>query len=182
MIKKASQLQEELQVIRGHIFYSFKEKDKYIENAVTYIVSGLKQGDYIVFIDNHKLFPPIQKKLTSLVSKEELAKIHWANNFDFYFSQGTFHPEVILKHFYKVIEPYVEKKVSVRTWGHVEWRDQKDVVYEIEKYEKKANEAFAFHQITGVCAYDADRMTETLKSSLMNCHEFFMTDDEIVKI
>ena len=182
MLEKISRLTKDLQEIRGHIFYFFENADKYIENAVTYIVSGIGQGDHILFIENNKLFPVIQGKLKPLLSTEQLAKVHYINNFDFYFSKGTFHFATVLNHFTKSIKPYIENEVSVRIWGHVEWGDQKEVDREIEKYENEADQILSLNELTAVCAYDADRVSESLRQSLIKCHEFHMTDNKIVEI
>jgi hypothetical protein len=37
LIEEVPQLKKDLQAIRGHIFYSFQEVEKYVENAVIYI-------------------------------------------------------------------------------------------------------------------------------------------------
>jgi hypothetical protein len=181
LIEKMPPLKKDLQAIRGHIFYSFQEVEKYVENAVIYIVSGIEQGDHILFIENDKLLPSIQEKLKPLLSTEQLAKVHYINNFDFYFSKGTFHPATVFNHFMKSLQPYIENTVSVRMWGHVEWGDQKEIAREIEKYENNVDEMISLNEITAICAYDADRVTESLKNSLIKCHGFFMTDDEITK-
>jgi hypothetical protein len=182
LIEKTLQLKKDLQTIRGHIFYSFQEVEKYVENAAAYIVSGIEQGDQILFIENDKLIPIIQEKLKSLLSTEQLAKVHYTNNFDFYCSKGTFHPATVFNHFIKSLEPYIENTVSIRTWGHVEWGDPKDIDREIGKYENDVDQMVSLNEITAVCAYDADRVTESLKNSLIKCHGFLMTDDEITKI
>jgi hypothetical protein len=181
LIDEISKSKKNLAETRGHIFYSFQEVEKYVENAVIYIVSGIEQDDHILFIENDKLRPAIQEKLKTLLSTEELAKVHYINNFDFYFSKGTFHPATVFNHFMKSLQPYIENTVSVRLWGHVEWGDQKDIVREIEKYENDVDEMISLNEITAVCAYDAYRVTESLKNSLIKCHGFFMTDDEMTK-
>ncbi|WP_255472975.1 hypothetical protein [Planomicrobium sp. CPCC 101079] len=46
-----------------HVFYATKDVTRYIENAVSYIVSGIEQGDQIFFFENDRLYPMILKKV-----------------------------------------------------------------------------------------------------------------------
>ncbi|OMP66340.1 MEDS domain-containing protein [Domibacillus epiphyticus] len=181
MKEKIPQLTRDL-ISYGHIFYYSHDIEKYIENAITYIVTGIEQGDHILFIENNKIYPVIQNQLKHLLSIEQLSKIHYKNNFDFYFSKGTFHPITVLNFFLKTLEPYEEKSVSARIWGHVEWGDQKDIEREIASYENKINQILSSKGSIAVCAYDAKQVSESLKESLLKCHGFFMTDNEINKI
>lgn len=53
---------------------------------------------------------------------------------------------------------------------------------EIIQYENNVNELITLKSLTSVCAYNVDQMPEEFKKALLQCHEFFMTDDEMVKI
>ena len=135
-----------------------------------------------MLIESTKLTPVIQQKLKAVLSKEQLFNVHFENNFDFYFSKGTFHVATVLNHFMKSLEPYIESEVSVRIWGHAEWESQKELDREMEKYEHGADQILSLNKLTAVCSYNADLISESLRRSLINCHGFFMTDDEITKI
>ncbi|MCM3789975.1 MEDS domain-containing protein [Domibacillus indicus] len=182
MIEKSSQLKSSLQTAQGHIFYTFQDLDKYIDNVVEYTVSGIKQGSHILLIENTKLLPAIQQKLKAVLNKEQLSNVHFKNNFDFYFSKGTFNPVIVFNHCVQFLESYIDNNISIRTWGHIEWGSMQDAQREIVQYENNRNELITLKNLTSVCAYNADRMPEEFKKALLLCHGFFMTDDELVKL
>lgn len=182
MIEKIPQLKDALHNVQGHVFYIFEDQDKYIDNVITYAISGVEQGYHVLLIENTKLFPVIQQKLKAVLNKEQLSTIHFKNNFDFYFSKGTFNPAVVFNHFVQSIESHMKDNVSIRTWGNVEWGSMKEPQREVEQYENNIHELITLKNLTSVCAYHADRIPEEFKEALLQCHEFFMTDNEMVEI
>lgn len=112
MIEKKPQLKETLKTVQGHIFYTFQDLDKYIDNVIAYTVSGIEQGSHVLLIENTKMLPVIQQKLKAVLSKEQLSNVHFKNNFDFYFSQRTFNPVVVFNHLVKSLEDHI----SIRTY------------------------------------------------------------------
>lgn len=182
MLEERQHLKKGLQEAHGHIFYYFQDTDKYVENAVDCIVAGIKQGGEVFIAENSRLYPLIQDKLQAILNSEQLSRICYTNNFDFYFSKGTFHPMALMKHCRQTIDSLVEKKVPVRTWGHIEWGKEQELDREIETYEKTLDEMISLNGITSVCAYNASRVSESLKKTLSEAHGFFMADHEIIKI
>ncbi len=176
-----SLLMKELPGEEGHIFYSFQEKERYIENAITYITSGVEQGSCVLLIENDRYFSLLRTKLESLLTKEQLKRIHHVNNYDFYYSRGDFHLTSIISYFSKIIGSYRENNLSIRTWAHVEWGDTEEISCEIKKFEEEANKAVSSMKLLSVCAYDADRLTESLQRSLTCSHNFVMTDEGIIR-
>ncbi len=163
----------------GHIFYCSQELDKYIENAVSYIVFGIKHGDYVLFVENTRIYPLVRKKLEYQLSMEEMNRLLYINNFDFYWRNGTFHPSTILKHFDAATGYLFENGQAVRTWGHIEWGVQEDIEQEIFEYERTLDTIVPQKNAISVCAYDASRLTESLKTQLMTVHGYYMTDEEV---
>ncbi|WNS77785.1 MEDS domain-containing protein [Domibacillus sp. DTU_2020_1001157_1_SI_ALB_TIR_016] len=182
LIEKKPELKSALETINGHIFYSFQDPNKYLENAITYVVSGIEQGSHILMVENQRFLSLLQQKLKPILNKEQLSRIHYTNNFDFYFTNGTFNPVVVFDHFAKSLKPHLERSETVRTWGHVEWRDLQDAYREVEQYEQNIDKLIVLNDITSVCAYRTGRITKEFKNALLQCHQFFMTDDEIVLI
>lgn len=180
--QKILQLTKELQLSSGgHIFYYFHDEQKYIENTVSYIHAGIEQGDCVLIIENERIFPSVYKKMQSLLTEEQLTMIHYINNFDFYCLNGDFHSETILEYFSSILDPYLTKNISIRTWAHVEWGNIGEITDVIGEFENQANKAVSSLEQISVCAYDADRVPESLKESLLRSHEFLMTDEEITK-
>lgn len=184
MVEKTvtQQLKELQQAEGGHIFYYSNDLDCYIQNAVSYIVSGVEQGEQILMVENDKIYSLIQEKVKKLLNREQLKKVHFINNFDFYWQHGDFHPPTVLAFFSKILGPHLENNQAIRAWGHVEWRDEKCISENLEDFEREANEIISTVKVWAVCAYDADRVSESLKAGLMRTHEFYMTDDRIVAL
>ncbi|NHM32903.1 MEDS domain-containing protein [Neobacillus terrae] len=183
MDKKISQLANHLEQSKGvHVFYYSCELESYIQNAVSYIISGIEQEDYIIMIENERIYPLIYKRMEMKLTEEQLKKIRFFNNLKFYWLNNNFYPQTILSYFSEVVNPYMEKNMSIRTWGHVEWGDRKDFETTLEEFENAVNKIVGNMKVITVCAYNAERVSDTLKEKLMKHHAFFMTDNDIIPI
>lgn len=181
MDKKIEQLTQNLQGMNGgHIFYYTNELNLYIQNSISYIISGIEQGDHILFLENDRIYPLIQNRLEKLLTKEQFTKIHFINNFDFYWQNNNFHPPTIVSYFSDILNSYEKDNISIRTWGHVEWGNQKEIMQDIEDYEKQVNHMLHGKNVISVCAYDAERVPDILKTKLLKTHDFLMTDNDIL--
>ncbi|WP_174729222.1 MEDS domain-containing protein [Mesobacillus harenae] len=163
-----------------HIFYHYDNPECYINNTVSYIASGVCKGEHVMLVENERNYRLILEQLKTKVDKNQLDKVHFINNFDFYYAHGNFHPETILSVFSQNIEAYLGDNKKVRTWGHIEWRDIEEISGCIEEYEKGVDKMVDDHSLVSVCAYDASRITPSLKATLMRCHKVMLTDDEII--
>ncbi|WP_409304943.1 MEDS domain-containing protein [Peribacillus sp. SCS-155] len=164
----------------GHIFYHFKNIDHYLQNVVTFITTGVKSGSHIILIENDRNLISINKMLQRELKQGEIAKVHFINNYDFYFENKCFEPQRIFAHFKQNILPHLESKVPVWTWGLVEWGDDNEIIRQIEDYEKKVDRFVNEKGLISVCAYDVNRTPHSLKEMLIRCHSVMLTDDTIV--
>lgn len=188
--KEINNLEKEIQHVSNikpqisgvHVLYISQEIEQYVDNAVSYIVSGIEQGDQIFFVENDRLYPMILKKAEKVLTKEQLGNIHFVNNFKFYWQNGDFHPPTILAHFSSIVDPFIEKGISFRTWGHIEWRDEEEFINKLKEFEKKIDERMPETKAISVCAYNEQRLTNPIREMLMECHGFLMTDDKIAPI
>lgn len=165
-----------------HVFYYAEDSDRYIANAVSFIKDGIEQGDQVLFVENERSYPKIVEHLELLFTKEQLKNFHYINNFTFYWRNGNFHPPTILEYFSTLIDPFLEKEMSFRTWGHIEWRGDVEISKSIEEYESAVEQLVPEMNVISVCAYDAARLSSPLKELLLNCHSLFMTDDTITPL
>ncbi|MBB5179817.1 hypothetical protein HNQ44_001241 [Planomicrobium koreense] len=180
MTKKVEELSEGLQRKKtGHIFYYSNVLEKYVENAISYIVFGIKQGDHVLLVENTRIYPMIRKELEQRLTVEELEKVLYIDNFDFYWRNNNFHPRTIMNHFNEVAGPLLESGKAVRTWGHIEWGMQEDIEREIVEYEKELDTIVHEKDAVSVCAYDASKVTDSLKTKLMAVHGLYMTDEKV---
>ncbi|KAB7667130.1 MEDS domain-containing protein [Bacillus sp. B1-b2] len=164
---------------KSHIFYSFEVIEQYIEDAIFFAIHGIKKGEYILFIENDRLFPLIYKKLELKLDKYELEKIHHINSLDFYFFNDDFHTPTIIKYFSNYLSPFLTNNKLIRTWAHVEWGNAKEIIKKIEEFEMEADRFVSEEKLLSVCAYDKGRLSNEMINSLMKSHQYYMTDYEI---
>lgn len=168
-----------LQKDGAHIFYLSEEKNAYINNALVFILDGIRKGDYILMIENPRITPLIYRQLEKLVTEEELKSVRFANNFEFYWREGNFLPESIIHHFKNILDDATLEGKSFRTWGHIEWGNQEDFEEEILSYDKNANTFISENKFIAICAYDSSRVSEKLQTQLRARHNYLMEDDRI---
>ncbi|MGG0643005.1 MEDS domain-containing protein [Sporosarcina gallistercoris] len=173
------QLKELLRAERCvHILYSYKTDENYIRQAVKFIQDGIKAKDYIVFIENERLYPRIYKELEKIYTEEELKYMHHVKNFDFYNSSGSYHPPAIVEYFNKTVKPYVTDNIAFRSWAHVEWATMEDPLKLVEELEQQIDNAVNQLAFPLICAYHMDRMPEYLSKILKETHPYLLSDDD----
>lgn len=183
MDTKLPKLTSKLRQTEGsHILYLSEEKESYINNALVFILDGIRNGDHVFMIENPRLTPLIIRRLTQLVTEEELELVKFANNFEFYWSEGNFLPISIIQHFKKTLNAATQEGKFFRTWGHIEWGSQEDFDNEILAYDKQANRFISEHKFIAVCAYDVSRVSESLQEQLRARHSYLMIDNQIEEI
>ncbi|MCM3708635.1 MULTISPECIES: MEDS domain-containing protein [Cytobacillus] len=162
----------------GHILYHYDQLDCYIQNAVSYITTGIRCGGHVLLVENDRNYILINKELTNLLGKEELSRVHFMNNYDFYYSNGNFNPDTVFNFFIKHIQPYLDSSPLVFTWGQVEWGNVNEYIPLVEQYEKKLFKAVTEHGLISLCAYNNSSTPMELKNSLLRCHDVLITDRE----
>lgn len=175
---KMNQLFEDQRSV--HVLYSYNGMKNYIEQAVSYIQDGVVAGDYILFIENDRIYPLIHKELSNLLTKEQMTFVHYVNNFDFYYSSGSYHPPAIIDYFNKTVQQYVENKIPFRSWAHVEWASMKDPLHIIEDLEKVIDKAVNLLSFPLICAYQGENMPDYLKTILMETHPYVLIEDDFI--
>ncbi len=183
MNQKMSDFTETLrQADYAHILYLTEQTDDYIDNAVSFVLDGVRNDDRVLFVENPRIYPQIHKKLQQLLGADELDLVHYVNNFDFYWRKGNFHPEAILQYFESVIESFTVDGRHCRTWGHIEWGSQEDIDQKIVDYEIEIDRSVPQRKVISVCAYDTSRVSDSLRERLMRCHGYLMKDQSITTL
>ncbi|MFC7373224.1 MEDS domain-containing protein [Fictibacillus iocasae] len=178
MNSKMHQLFEEHRSV--HVVYTYNGFKDYVAKAVQYIETGIAAEDTVILIENERLYRLIQEALKTRITKEQWQFIHHINNFDFYYSSGSYHPPAIVDYFIKTVEPYLNKKKTFRFWAHVEWATMEDPLHLIEDLEKVIDEAVNDMSFPLICAYEAARMPDYLKTVLMETHPYVLLEDEFI--
>lgn len=164
----------------GHIVYLYEHADRYMDNAAAYVTTGVHHGHQILFIDSEIRYRRLLLKLETLLTAEQLESVHYIDSYEFYRLYGDFHYHSIAQHFKAILQPYLERGDSVRTWAHVEWAEQDDIPAKIEGFERTADCCVIDNGILSVCAYGARNISASLQLSLLRNHEYMMTDEELV--
>jgi len=181
MILLSTQMNQLIEDQRNvHVLYSFHEEVDYMKQVLNFIHDGIVAGEYIILIENARLYPEIQKELSSKYTKPQMELVHYVNSLDFYFSSGSYHPPAIHEYFKKVVYPYVQNETAFRSWAHVEWASMKEPLYLIEDFEKIVDEAVNELSFPLVCAYDGEKLPEYVKTFLMETHPYVLVEDDVV--
>ncbi|WP_330501803.1 MEDS domain-containing protein [Peribacillus frigoritolerans] len=162
-----------------HVLYSYNDMENYIKQVLSYIQDGIMAGDYVILVENDRIYPIIHKELSTRLTKEQMKLLHFVNNFDFYCSSGSYHPPAIEEYFNKTVQPYVENKISFRSWAHVEWATLEEPLHIIEEFERTVDKAVNLLSFPLICAYKGERMPEYLKTILLETHPYVLEDDDI---
>lgn len=166
----------------AHVLYLSDKQESYIRNAVIFILDGIRNGDYVLMIENPRLTPLIFQRLKGQVTEAELESVRFANNFEFYWKEGNFLPITIIEYFKKTLLAASLDGRFFRTWGHIEWGSQEGLEEEILTYDRKASQFISEQKIIAVCAYDAARVSESLQEQLRVRHSHLMEDDQIMSL
>jgi hypothetical protein len=163
----------------AHIFYSYEKEEKYVDNLIAYVKAAIGLGNHVMLIENDRIMPELQKRIQAEFSAEEQEMIHTINNYEFYCYRSNFNKETILSYLENMLAPFLEKNIPIQTWAHVEWRDQEEIIQTLGEYEKEADSMLQATKFINICGYDSNRVPESLKAVLMECHDYYMTDSTI---
>ncbi len=172
-LKEVHEIQD---LTKGHVLYFSKNQDQYISNVMEFVLSGLERNEYSIIIENDRMTPLIKKSLTEKLNNNCLEKVMFVNNYDFYYAQGDFRVNSIFDYLPNLIEGYSEQDLAVRSWAHVEWRDEPEVSKKLSVSEKEADLIVAKTKLLSVCAYDSERVSHELKERLLFCHNFLINE------
>lgn len=165
-----------------HILYYYTDEESYILNAMSFIHSFKNEKAHIIFIENDRNTLLLRKRMEQELTSEQMEKLHFFNNFDFYYSEGNFHPQTILNYFSNYISPYIENGEQIYTWGHVEWGDLKEISQKIEEYETHVGKLTIENQLVSLCAYNESRTPDELREILIRCHEIIFSDRDVIPL
>lgn len=163
-----------------HVLYAYYDMKSYVHQVVDFVQEGIRAGDYIILIENEPVYRMIYDELSEKLTKDEMAYMHRVNNFDFYFSSGSYHPPAIVEYFNKTVQPYVEKNRPFRSWAHVEWASMEEPLHIIEDFERIVHDAVDEYSFPLICAYDGERMPEYLIKILMETHPYLLREDRFI--
>lgn len=181
--KDMVQLTEHLHVMnKAHILYCYETREQYVKNAVAYIVTGIACRHHLMMIEAPELYSLIESKLATILPTEEYRPyLHYLDKFTFYYGDEPFQYQNIISDFRHLLIPLLDKKVTLRTWVHVDGAHREDSGQKLKEFEFHANAAVKNLGVLSVCAYDANLVPASLLPAMLRSHEYYMTDVELVK-
>lgn len=161
---------------KGHGLYFFENQDHYVTRVVDFVISGVERDEYSIIVENDRLIPLITKRLMESVDESSLEKVKFVNNYDFYYAKGDFSVNSIFDFLPNLIGGYPKHDLVVRSWAHVEWRDEQQINRKLLVSEQEADNIVTETELLSVCAYDSERVSKELEEGLLNCHNFVIID------
>ncbi len=163
-----------------HVLYPYIGLKNYINAVVDFAMNGIMAGENVILIENERNYRMIHRELSNRLSFEQLKLIHRVNNFDFYFSNGSYQPPAILEYFNKTVHPFLDRNLSFRTWAHVEWPSIGDPLHLIEDIERTADEKVKSLSFPLICAYEAEKMPIQLQTILYQTHPYILLEEDFI--
>ncbi|KGX84298.1 ATP-binding protein [Pontibacillus marinus] len=165
-----------------HILYTSTDPEKYLENATSFISSGLSLGQAVVFIDEPHIFNTITEQLIHKgFDQEKVASILFSDRHEFYTSNDIFDIDTVISSFSPLLTPFLQEGIPIRTWGKVKWcANQACFMDLIKKYEMNVDDFVNEMNTFSVCAYDGEELPASLQMELMKHHQYIMSDNEFV--
>ncbi|ADU29672.1 MEDS domain-containing protein [Evansella cellulosilytica] len=183
MATRSLPLTKKINVTEGsHILYFYRDAEQYIENVISFIQSAIELNQKVVYIDNFTNYAALNAKFGSEI-KQMIAKgsFEYISNYEFYEMYGDFHFERVLNNFKSTVQPYVDKQQSVRVWGHVDWSEQENILDKLHTYECECDLTVSEIGFMTVCCYNGREVPAYIQTEMMRSHEYFMTDNDLVK-
>lgn len=174
-------LTKNMELISGtHILYLYTEQEKYWENMLSFLDTGLKLQHEVILLESADRFPEIKDRLLKRgFSAEQIDSILFADHCFFYGAHQSFEVETVLSVLKSSIQPYVEKDLPIRIWSRVFSNETMCCEADLPLYEQKADDLLKPLNTFTVCAYNSNEVTASFALSLMKGHSYVMTDDEL---
>lgn len=163
----------------GHVFYGFENKEAYLNNLISFILSGIENQQQILIIENMRYLPIVKSKIDMLISAEHQPSIRVVNNYEYYLSSGDFNTQAILTHFANDLSLLKKENSSIRTWAHVEWASAQPDAQLLNEFELSADDFVLEEGMLSVCAYSSRHLTSNLSLALEQAHKYVMTDETL---
>ncbi|MBU9720797.1 MULTISPECIES: MEDS domain-containing protein [Bacillaceae] len=166
----------------SHILYFFEKQEKYIDNAVSFILTAKTLGQKVILIESAENYKAILERLHLEMSPAELREnLFYISNYDFYEMYGDFRFNNVLTRFKNTVQPFYDKGVPVRIWGYVDWSEQHDIKEKLNTYESQCDLTVSDIGYMTVCTYNGKKVPSYILAEMLKTHEYFMTDDDLVQ-
>jgi two-component system, sporulation sensor kinase A len=162
----------------AHIYYSFNEKQKYMNQARDFLSYGLTHDYKIIFIEEQSVYQEVMNQLSDLYPSETLKNIYFYECEEFYFSNYRFDASRNSAQLSTIVESLLENDERVMMWGQVTYENHEELLEEVRMYEINCDLIINTKGLISVCAYNGHTTAAYIQIELLKTHEYFMTDDD----
>jgi PAS domain S-box-containing protein len=165
----------------AHVLYTFTDPERYLDNAVSFISTGLKFAHGTIFVDDNSILDVIKKRLIIKgFSEEDISKILFLNSKDFYGAENVFDINKILNSSGWAFKKFLDQDIPIRSWAKVQWlADQCCLREKLKTYEFESDKAVNHIHSFSICAYDGSKLDASTQLEIMKSHQYIMTDNEL---
>ena len=161
----------------SHVLYSYKSEEKYFNNVLSYVSTGLKLGDGILLIESLEMYKEILKRLEEQgFVQDDFSKIVFVDKKGYYID--GFNAKGTSEKLKNLLRPLQERNFSVRIWGNVVCSKVNNI-QDLCIYEVHVNDFLEKSTALTVCAYNGDFLPGNYLLRLMKSHKYLMTDNEL---
>jgi two-component system sporulation sensor kinase A len=161
-----------------HILYIFNEIDRYIGNAVRFIIEGLEKNEVILFVDTVEMIDTIKVELKSKgFTHNHFHNLIFADSRQTYLVGDQFDADragMLIE----LLQPYFEESYKIRTWGQVPLMEYNFLLESLRTFEYNSDNFIALTGLISVCVYNGMTTPAYIQNELMKTHNYFMTDSE----
>ncbi|MGG0740430.1 ATP-binding protein [Niallia taxi] len=164
----------------SHILYIFNQVDKYIDNAVDFILDGVLNNEVILFVDTKESFENVFKKIRMMgYNSIQLERLIFVDSTETYIIDNQFNLKKT-GDLIGLLNPYFEMGCTIRTWGQVLLTDHISTLERLRIFESNSDEFILKSNLISVCAYNGQTTSAYIQNELMRTHTHFMTDSEYI--
>src|SRR5690606_3821069 len=174
-----SNIQQLFEEKNAHVLYFYSDNVSYLKQVISYIEEGIVAGEYVFLVENERNYRLIIKELCARYTEAEMKLFRYVNSISFYLSSGSYYPPAIEAYFAEMVQPFVDNKITFRSWAHVEWASIKGPTHLIEIFERIVDQAVNEIPFSLICAYDRNRIPEDLHEVLLKTHPYILEGGEL---
>ncbi|OAH54753.1 hypothetical protein AWH48_09225 [Domibacillus aminovorans] len=176
-------LTKNIEMNRGaHILYTYSNYEKYIQNAVSFLSTGLNLKHGMVLIESRVVYETILVHLAAKgFSQTQLDTIIFTDNDEFYRTHRTFDMSTILLALGDLLKLYTDQDLPIRIWSKVRWKENICcVLEELSAYEIEADKVLEQIRAFTICVYNGQELPTSAYMEMMKSHSYVMTDTELI--
>lgn len=166
---------------QGDILYMYEQMEKYIEHAVAFIVNGVKQGRFMLWIDQEDVYQTICQKLENLLDVKELASIHFIPDKELLQTFIPSSPESIKKYYQAIMDVIAAEEAAVSSWVHISHHTLMYGLFDCSELGEYIKEMRTNAEQKIVLAIDGQSVSASYQNKLLHMYSHFMTDTQLVE-